>query len=62
MLSLILICIALFAVWIWTLVDIIQSQFRDSNEKLLWVVLVILLPFLGTILYFAIGSKNKVAS
>ncbi len=58
----IIISLLLFAVWIWTLVDIIQSQFNDTNEKLLWIVLVILLPFIGTILYFTIGSKNKLTS
>ncbi|HCX22169.1 MAG: hypothetical protein CMB80_18865 [Flammeovirgaceae bacterium] len=56
-----LIALFLFAVWIWTLVDIIQGEFKDNNEKLLWIILVILLPFIGTILYFAIGSKNRVS-
>lgn len=62
MIFFILIGFFLFAVWIWTLVDIIQAEFKDTNEKLLWIILVILLPFLGTILYFAIGGKNRVSS
>ncbi|WP_258099685.1 PLD nuclease N-terminal domain-containing protein [Marinoscillum pacificum] len=52
----------LFAIWVWTIIDIIKSEFKDNNEKILWVVLVILLPFIGTVLYFAIGSKNRVPS
>ena len=52
----------LFAIWVWTIIDIIKSEFKDNNEKILWVVLVILLPFIGTTLYFAIGSKNRVPS
>ena len=52
----------LFAIWVWTIIDIIKSEFKDNNEKVLWMVLVILLPFIGTVLYFAIGSKNRVPS
>lgn len=50
----------LFAIWVWTLVDIIKSQFRDANEKLIWVLLVAFLPFIGTLLYYVFGSKNRI--
>jgi len=45
---------------IWVLVDILKSEFKGSN-KLIWVIVVILLPLLGSILYFAIGRKQKIA-
>ena len=44
---------------IWALVDILKSEFTGSN-KLIWVLVVILLPLLGSILYFAIGTKQKI--
>ena len=44
---------------IWALVDILKSEFTGSN-KLIWVLVVILLPLLGSILYFTIGTKQKI--
>ncbi len=41
------------------LVDILGSEFTGSN-KLIWVVVVILIPILGGILYFAIGRSQKI--
>ncbi|MGI5834191.1 MAG: PLDc N-terminal domain-containing protein [Bacteroidales bacterium] len=41
------------------LIDILRCQFY-GNDKLLWVIIVLLFPFFGSILYFIIGSRNKV--
>jgi hypothetical protein len=41
-----------FIFWVVALVDCIKG---NSPNKLLWVVLIILLPFLGSILYFLLG-------
>lgn len=46
--------------WIITLVDILKSNFKDSNNKILWVLVVILLPVIGSILYFIIGKNQKI--
>lgn len=51
-----LLCLVL---WIWALVDIINSRFREDNTKIIWCLLVIFLPFIGTILYFVIGREQK---
>jgi Phospholipase_D-nuclease N-terminal len=44
--------------WIWMLIDAITNKSLSGNEKILWVVVVILLPCLGPILYFFIGRKK----
>lgn len=44
-----------FIFWIVALVDCIQS---NNPNKLLWVVVIILLPFLGTILYYIFGKSR----
>lgn len=51
--------LALTAVWIFALIDVVRSDFRGNNDKIIWLLLVILLPFLGTILYFVIGQSQK---
>ena len=40
------------------IVSILKSS-ADSGTKLLWCVLVILLPLLGMILYFAMGPGRR---
>lgn len=42
------------------LVDIIRSDFRDSNTKLIWVIIVIFVPVLGSLLYFILGRNQKI--
>lgn len=45
---------------VWALVNIFQSR-ADSGRKVLWTVLVILLPVLGFILWFFLGPKTAKA-
>jgi len=39
------------------LISILTNKF-SGNEKLLWVIVVILIPLVGSILYFVFGTKN----
>jgi len=50
--------ILIFVLDIIAIVSILKSS-ADSGTKLLWIVLVILLPFLGMILYFLMGPGRR---
>ena len=52
--------LALLGFWIYALVDAIQSEYKDSNMKVIWVILIIVFPVLGTILYFALAPGQKI--
>jgi TonB family protein len=41
------------------LVSILRSQFPGPNDKLIWTVVAILVPIIGPILYFIIGTKQR---
>ena len=41
------------------IIDILRNEFNENN-KLIWVLVVLLLPVLGAILYFIIGGKHKI--
>ncbi len=43
------------------LYDILRSEFTGNN-KLIWSVVVVLLPLAGTLFYLLIGRRQKVAS
>jgi hypothetical protein len=45
--------------WIIALVDILRSEF-EGNDKVVWVLVVVFFPFLGSILYFLIGRSRKI--
>ena len=42
---------------VWAIVNIFQSS-ADTGSKVLWTVIVILLPVLGFILWFFFGPKT----
>jgi hypothetical protein len=44
-----------FICWIVALVDCIKS---NNPNKIVWIVVIILLPFLGTILYYVFGRSS----
>lgn len=41
------------------LISILKNEFPGSN-KLIWVLVVIFLPYLGAILYFLIGRPQRI--
>ena len=53
-----LIGILVFVLDIIAIVSILKSS-ADSGTKILWMLLVILLPFIGMILYFAMGPGRR---
>ena len=46
--------------WIIALIDILKSDFRDTNGKIILALVVIFLPVIGSILYFLIGKSQKI--
>ena len=42
---------------IWALINILQSS-ADNGKKILWVVVVVLLPLIGLILWFFLGPRG----
>ena len=45
------------AIYAFTIYDVVISNFAGDTDKLIWILIVILVPFLGTILWFLIGRK-----
>jgi hypothetical protein len=45
--------------WVSAFVDILKSNFKKNN-KLIWIIIIVLIPILGAILYFMMGRKQKI--
>ena len=39
------------------IIDVIRSS-MDTGKKVLWIILILVLPIIGLILYFFIGKKK----
>ncbi|WP_394353711.1 PLDc N-terminal domain-containing protein [Echinicola salinicaeni] len=37
-----------------------QARFTSSDTKIIWIIVIILVPFIGSILYLIIGRNNKI--
>lgn len=61
-LLLIVICgglsLAGFAFWLWMLIHSITNKGLADGEKIVWVLVIIFLPLLGSILYFFLGRPK----
>lgn len=44
--------------WVYCLIDILKNRF-EQNDKLIWLLVVLLVPFLGSLLYLFIGKNKK---
>ncbi len=43
---------------IWAIINIFQSS-ASNGKKLIWVLLVLLLPLLGLVLWFLLGPRDR---
>lgn len=51
--------IAYFGLIIYSLLDAVKATFNNSITKIVWVLVILLAPFLGSILYLVIGRKSR---
>lgn len=54
----ILLSVAGFAFWLWMLIHAITNKGLPDTERIVWVLVVIFLPFVGSIIYFFIGRPK----
>ena len=60
MFFLILMGALLFVFWIMMLIDAINRKFKESNDKVIWVLVNIFVGILGALIYyFVIYNKDK---
>jgi hypothetical protein len=43
---------------IWAIINVIQSS-ASNGKKLIWILVVLLLPLLGLILWFLLGPRDR---
>lgn len=53
------IAVGSFVFWILMLVDVIQRKFKDPNEKIVWVLVIIFTHIVGAIIYWFLVKRHK---
>ncbi|MBW3598688.1 MAG: PLD nuclease N-terminal domain-containing protein [Planctomycetes bacterium] len=48
-----------FVLWIWALVHAIRNPALDSNERLIWVLVIIFLQLIGALIYVIVARKGE---
>lgn len=54
-----LVMAVVFIFWIWMIVDCARRSFRNQTEKIVWLVVVILLGWLGALAYLLVVRMNN---
>lgn len=50
--------LAMLAFWVWMLIHAIQNKGLNDGERIAWVLVIVLVHFLGAVLYFFIGKQK----
>lgn len=61
MLVMIILGLAALALWIWALVDAIKNRALSDNERIIWVLVILLTNWLGALIYLLVGRKGGLA-
>jgi hypothetical protein len=51
--------ILVFAFWLWMLIDCLGKEFK-GNEKIVWVLVIVLLNWIGALIYFIVGRDKAI--
>jgi uncharacterized RDD family membrane protein YckC len=60
-LTMVLVAVAAFVFWIWMLIDALRNKGLSDTEKLVWVLVIVFLHFLGALIYFFVARSKRSA-
>lgn len=53
-----LIVLVWIIIFIWALVDMLKAK-KEAEWKILWLLVMLLLPIIGVIIYYFVGREQK---
>lgn len=56
----ILIGIAMFAFWVWMLIDCITKEPPQGNDKLTWILVLVLAGGIGALVYYFVRRPTRI--
>ncbi|MBX2874465.1 MAG: PLDc N-terminal domain-containing protein [Saprospiraceae bacterium] len=58
----VMIGLGFMVLWVVTLVEIIRSDFPGKNDRLIYLLMVILAPVVGTVIYLMVCRKHRLTA
>lgn len=58
--AIVVIGLASLAFWIWTLIDCIRNEPSAGNDKVIWVLVIVLLHSLGALIYLIARRPTRI--
>ena len=46
--------------WLWILVDCVTKEPSEGNDKIVWTILIIFVPWIGAILYYFVRRPERI--
>lgn len=51
-----------FAFWVWMLIDCATRERSEGNDKIIWVLIILLTNLLGALIYFFARRPQRIAT
>jgi ABC-type multidrug transport system fused ATPase/permease subunit len=45
--------------WIWMLIDCLKNEDSDGNDKIIWILVIILMNWIGALIYFFVRRSER---
>ncbi|MEK6872488.1 MAG: PLDc N-terminal domain-containing protein [Nanoarchaeota archaeon] len=58
-LFIIFLAVFLTVFWILMIIDVAKRKFKNENDKIVWILIVILLSWLGAIIYYFVVKRHN---
>ncbi len=49
-----------FVFWVWMLIDCLKYESSTGNEKIIWVLVIVLLNGIGAVLYYLVRRPERI--
>jgi hypothetical protein len=53
--------LAASAFWVWMLVDCVQNETDGGNNKIIWILIIVLAGVVGALVYFFVRRSQRLA-
>ncbi len=51
--------IVTFVFWIMMIVDVVKREFKKSEEKIVWLLIILFFHFIGALVYYFVVVRGK---
>lgn len=52
------VALGLLAFWVWMIIDCATRSFSEPNDKIVWILVIVLFYLVGAVIYFFVGRRR----